>query len=289
MKILVLGANGNLGTSLVPKLIETNKYEVVPFTRRDCNVMDLKDLKEKIEKVSPDVIINTVAYNKVDACENDLKEQELAIALNMRLPKNLALICEERNIKLIHFSTNYVFSGEKETYTEFDEAAPVNFYGLSKLLGEEAVKEHMDLGLDAAIVRVSNIYGTKGTGVSSKPNFFETMLKLSADRDELSVVDDELCCFTYIDDISDNLIKHMDSPDFMGIYHFANSGIASWYDACRLFFEYMGINIKLNPVSGDDFKRPAKRPHSACMVTQRLKPMRDYKAALKEYAETLKS
>ena len=120
MKILVLGANGNLGTSLVPKLIETNKYEVVPFTRRDCNVMDLKDLKEKIEKVSPDVIINTVAYNKVDACENDLKEQELAIALNMRLPKNLALICEERNIKLIHFSTNYVFSGEKETYTEFD-------------------------------------------------------------------------------------------------------------------------------------------------------------------------
>ena len=207
MKILVLGANGNLGTSLVPKLIETNKYEVVPFTRRDCNVMDLKDLKEKIEKVSPDVIINTVAYNKVDACENDLKEQELAIALNMRLPKNLALICEERNIKLIHFSTNYVFSGEKETYTEFDEAAPVNFYGLSKLLGEEAVKEHMDLSLDAAIVRVSNIYGTKGTGVSSKPNFFETMLKLSADRDELSVVDDELCCFTYIDDISDNLIN----------------------------------------------------------------------------------
>ena len=151
MKILVLGANGNLGTSLVPKLIETNKYEVVPFTRRDINVMDLKDLKEKIDKVSPDIIINTVAYNKVDACENDLKEQELAIALNMRLPKNLALICEERNIKLIHFSTNYVFSGEKDTYTEFDEPAPVNFYGLSKLLGEEAVKEHMDLSLDAAI------------------------------------------------------------------------------------------------------------------------------------------
>jgi dTDP-4-dehydrorhamnose reductase len=288
MKILVLGANGNLGTSLIPKLKKNAAYEVISFTRNECNVLDKKDLTEKITELKPDVIINTVAYNKVDACELDLKEQHLAIDLNLNLPKNLAEIARNINAKLIHFSTNYVFSGEEASYDEESKPDPVNFYGLSKLLGEEAVLAEMSLGLKAAVVRVSNIYGVKGTGISSKPNFFETMLKVSKDREEVTVVDDELCTFTYLDDISDNLIKYLEKEDFEGVFHFVNTGVASWYEACRLFFSYMGVSTRVLPISGDEFKRPAKRPHSACMVATKTVPMRDYKEALKEYAESLK-
>lgn len=283
--VLILGAQGNLGSQIVQELADSNFGKVIAWTRIDCDLTNLESVKDKVKKLGPSIVINTVAYNNVDGCEEDIKERQKAIRLNVELVECLADICQKIDSKLIHFSTNYVFSGENERYTEMDTTSPINVYGLTKKMGEEAILAHISAGLDACIIRVSNLFGPAGTGSSSKPGFFEIISKMSKSKDFLNIIDDEKNCFTYTKDIARELISALGTNDFSGIYHFVNSQPVTWYEAAQVYFELSSQSVKLNPVAGKSFERSAKRPKSAILESTRRMPMRSFRLAMAEYLE----
>lgn len=282
-KILLLGSQGNLGTQIAEELNKAGIWKIFPWTRRDCDVTDMVTLEKKIKTLSPDIVINTVAYNIVDACECNLMEQALAITLNVRLVDCLAKICQNINAKFINFSTNYVFSGNKPLYTEDDTPDPVNFYGLSKLIGEKIILEQMKNGLEACIIRVSNLYGPKGSGNSSKPSFFESLAKASESQEFLNVIDDEKNCFTYTKDVAKQLVKMLYANEFNGIYHFVNSTASSWYEAAITYYKLQNIKIDIRPIAGNQLSRKARRPKTAVLISTRTTPMRSFENAIAEY------
>lgn len=285
IKILVLGSNGNLGSQIVRELQSKYVGKFFSWTRADCDLTNLTELETKISKLHPTMIINTVAYNDVDACEHNIEEQKKAIILNVKLVECLAYLCQELKIKLIHFSTNYVFSGTQSSYTEFDKPSPINFYGLTKLLGEESIIERIENGLNGCIIRVSNLFGPCGTSKNSKPSFFESINKAAKKKDSLTIVADERCCFTYTRDVARTLIASLEDRNFKGIYHFVNSGPLSWYEAATIYFKLINAPVFLQPIDGASYGREAKRPSSAILIPTRSKPMRNFQLALKEYIE----
>lgn len=289
-KILLLGSQGNLG-SQVKYVIESQlkkSFELIAWTRRDCDVTNFLELEKKFKEINPDVVINTIAYNNVDGCESDLSEQEKAIILNVRLVEYLATLCLNNKCQLVTFSSNYVFSGKKESYTEFDTPDPINFYGLTKKMGEDVVLEHIKRGLTASVIRVANLFGPAGLGKSSKPSFFDIIISVSENKDMIEVVDDELCCFTYTKDIALELPQFLLYPEKMaGIHHIINSGNAkSWYRATLELFRILNkTEIKVTPVRGEKFNRKALRPRSAVLeVTKECSPkLRSFSEALISY------
>lgn len=283
MKILVLGAHGNLGSELVKAFSCCKMYSIIGWSSADCDVTNTQCLFSKIKHLMPDVIVNTVAYNNVDGCEKNTKEQRKAIELNVMLVEHLTTICCEIGCKLIHFSTNYVFSGSEPSYAETDEPSPINFYGLTKSMGEEIVSRKMALGLRACIIRVSNLFGKKGLSRSSKPCFFEVIQKAAEGKDYLTVIDDEYSCFTYTKDVANKLVEMCSKDDFCGIYHFVNSDPTSWYEAACSFFRLRHENIDVRAVSSNEFLRDAKRPKTAILEANRCLYLRSFKDALQEY------
>jgi len=283
MKLLILGATGNLGSELIRQLNNKKIYDVIGWSSKDCNLFDQKDLNEKIGILSPDIIINTVAYNNVDACENDLLEQRRAIDLNVILNSNLANVSNLYSIKLIHFSTNYVFSGEADRYDESAKKDPMNFYGLSKSIGEDVILNGVYNAPIPTIIRISNLFGKKGNSNISKPHFFDVIEKLAKENAEIKVINDETMCFTYSKDIAEALADKLADDSFCGIYHFVNNTPCSWYDAASMYFDILGIDVNIIPVSNDKFKRSAKRPKDGSMISSRIKPLRPLYNAVEDY------
>ena len=282
-KILVLGAKGNLGSCLVEAFSGNGKYEVYSWTRKECDVTNLIDLRKKLVLLKPDVVINTVAYNAVDLCEYELSEQEKAILLNITLVEVLANVCSDIGAKLIQFSTNYVFDGTKDYYKEDDEVKPINFYGLTKVYTEKIVQYYMKIGLSACIIRVSNLFGPKGLSPSSKPSFFEHILNSVGNKEFLEVVNDEFFCFTYTRDIAEKLLDMLDGKEFEGIYHFVNSTSISWYEAAVIFCKLQELPIEIKPVESESLERKARRPKNATLISTRTTPLRNFKEAMEEY------
>ncbi len=283
--VLVLGAQGNLGSQIVQELKESEKGEIIAWTRNDCDVMDIVSTEKSIRKIKPSIVINTVAYNDVDACETNLDEQRKAIILNVQLVDCLARVCKEINSKLVHFSSNYVFSGDKDSYTEFDTISPINFYGMTKQLGEEAILSRINEGLCGSIIRVSNLFGPRGASQSSKPSFFDTIADAAKVRNSLNIVNDEKCCFTYTKDVAHMVTKMLGEENFQGIYHCVNSNPVTWYEAAQKYFNLINISIHLQPVESRSFNRVAKRPKSAVLQSTRTLQMRSYELALAEYVQ----
>lgn len=285
--ILVLGAQGNLGTCIVDELKKINKWEVIPWGRNNCDLLDEQALVENILRLSPNVIINTVAYNNVDECERSIFEQESAISLNVVLVDRLAKLAFRIGAKFIHFSTNYVFEGNRQYYSEYDSPHPVNFYGLTKYMGEKCVEDAIQMGLDACILRLSNLFGLPGTGNSCKPYFFQVMERVAKNKEYIQCISDEVSCFTYTRDVAERLVLMMDRSDFSGVYHFVNSTPLSWYEAIRRYFSLTGNPIEVKPISRNDFVRKAPRPQTAVLISTRMEPMRSFDEALKAYMEEL--
>ena len=286
-RILMLGSHGNLGSQIVRELKIHGAGELYPWTRADCDLTDLNRLETKIADLHPTVIINTAAYNDVDACEHRISEQKKAIMLNVRLVDCLARLCQESKIKLIHFSTNYVFSGTKRYYTEYDQPSPINFYGLTKQLGEESIIERMKDGLNGCVIRVSNLFGPCGMSRNSKPSFFEAISKAAKKNGALNVVADERGCFAYTKDVARALAASFEDEMFSGIYHFVNADPMSWYEAAALYFNLMDVPVSLRPVDGSSYGREAPRPGSAVLVSTRSETLRSVQFALQEYLEEM--
>lgn len=285
-----------LGSDFLKVLSGSVDFEMYAFNKEELDIDDKNKTMDIFRQISPDFVINAAAYTAVDACED---EKELAFKLNGEAPGYLAEVCKEQNAILLHISTDYVFDGEKMNgYIENDKPAPVNVYGESKLKGEELIMEKMD---DYYIVRTSWLFGENGQ------NFVDTMLKLGKEKNEINVVDDQIGSPTYTKDLCEEIIRcflmpyvsglptqHvrtmdqdsepvMNKPAF-GIYHLTNAEHISWYGYAKKIFEFMKMDVKVNPITSKEFPRPAKRPSCSILLNTKLDcKMRTWNEALSAY------
>ena len=226
MKIVILGTGGRLGAALLREY--RDKFEVTGFDRTQLDLSDMNGVREKLQETGFDALINAAGFTKVDLCET---QPDRAFLINAEAPRVLAEICGEMGSRLIHFSTDYVFDGEKrEPYTEGDQATPISIYGESKLAGEKNVLAAQDRNL---VVRVSWVFGP------DRPSFIDAMIKGALESERVDAIADKFSAPTYTRDIAEML------PQFFergvdGILHFSNAGQCSWQeyaqwalDSCR--------------------------------------------------------
>lgn len=286
MKILILGARGNLGTQLVKIFSEDKGNKITAWGRSEIDITDKDLILKKVKELKPDIIINSAAYNAVDKCEDDDEEFKKALKINSQAVGYLADSAMEVDALLIHFSSDYVFDGKQEDgYREDDEPDPISRYGESKLGGEEEIIRRSGKGLKHYLIRVSKLFGPKAESSDAKPSFFDLILDLSQEKKEFKMVHgEELSCFTYTPDLAKKVKELIDKDAGYGIYHIVNSGPATWYDGAKYMFEILERNdVSLIPCKMEDYPRPAKRPKYSVLLNTKLEPMRDWKEALKEY------
>lgn len=256
--IWVTGADGQLGNEF-RDLENDFPFFTFHFTSRaDLSLTDGDMMSDYLSLHDIDLCINCAAYTAVDHSELDA---ENAFAVNAQAPGLLAEMCMEREIKLVHFSTDYVFNGNgTEPYQPGDETDPVNAYGASKLGGEKNI---MSSGASALIIRTSWVYSTHGK------NFVKTMLRLMAEKDRISVVNDQFGSPTYAADLALAVLRIAEADSFVpGIYHYCNVGIISWYDFALAIKELSRSSCAVEPIPTSMFPTPAKRPQYSALETQ---------------------
>jgi dTDP-4-dehydrorhamnose reductase len=215
MKIVILGAGGRLGAALLREY--RDKFDVAGFNHTQLNLSDLGAVREKLRNTGFDVLINAAGFTKVDVCET---QQDRAFLINAEAPRVVTEICDQKNARLIHFSTDYVFDGAKrEPYTEEDQASPISVYGESKLAGENNVLAAKSQNL---VVRVSWVFGP------DRPSFIDAMVQQAQENDKVDAVADKFSTPTYTLDIAAMLPQFFDANVAGGILHFANAGQCSW-------------------------------------------------------------
>ena len=288
MSILILGAQGNLGSQLT-KIFSEN-YKTIAFDRNDFDVLDFKLLTEKIKELSPRLIINTVAYNAVDKCES--KEGfSLALKLNVELPAILADIALSIGAVLIHYSSDYVFSGteEKQVFLEEETPNPINKYGETKFLGELELKKRAKKGLNYYLIRTSKLFGPTGLSPEAKPSFFSVISDLAEKGSQLTVVNEEISCFTYTPDLALATKRLWELKVPFGEFHLVNEGSCTWYEAALEFFTLRKVNVAIRAVRSEDLLRLARRPKFSILKNSKVKKMRSFSQALADYVEHLKN
>ncbi|QWG53188.1 dTDP-4-dehydrorhamnose reductase [Bacillus mycoides] len=279
MKVLVTGAKGQLGQDIV-KLLEEQTWKVFAFGREELNITDEKQVNEKVLLIQPDIIIHTAAYTQVDQAESD---EETAFKVNAEGTKYLAQAAEAVEAKFCYVSTDYVFDGTKnEPYKVDDQTNPQTVYGRSKLAGEQYTQEYCSKNY---IVRTSWVFGLYGN------NFVKTMLRLAEEKKELGIVHDQVGSPTYTTDLA-RFIINLVQTDKYGIYHGSNSGVCSWYEFAKEIFEQSNIEIMVNPLTTEDFPRPAARPKYSVLDKGMIEesgfePFQDWKKALKDFLKNL--
>ncbi len=282
MKILILGGQGNLGTQLTKTF--SVDFEVISWDRSELDVLDFTLLAEKIREIKPSLIINTVAYNAVDKCE-DKKEYKLALKLNTELPAILADVSLHIGAVLIHYSTDYVFNGteDKQEFFETDTPNPINKYGESKFAGECEILKLAERGLDYYLIRTSKLFGPRGLSESAKPSFFDIMLGLVQDNKEITVVNEELSCFTYTPDLAEATKRLWEVEAPFGIYHIVNEGACNWYEGAKILFSLKKMEVNIRAVRSENLLRAARRPKFSVLKNLKIKKMRNFSEALREY------
>lgn len=281
-RIAVIGARGQLGTDLVPGLAG----DVIALGHEDIDITDAGSVALALSTASPNFVINCAAYNLVDQAED---EPDAAYAVNALGPRNLAMYCGERDITLLHFSTDYVFGLDADRdsgFTESDAPGPTSAYGVSKLAGEYFVRS---LCPRHFVVRTCGLYGNQGT--SGKGNFVKTMLRLGAERDQLSVVQDQRCTPTYTPDLS-AAISALIATDEFGLYHATNSGDTTWYDLACEIFRLASLNVDVRPITTEEFGAKAARPSYSVLDCTKLeqvtgKSLPKWQDALARYVSDL--
>ncbi len=251
MRYVILGAAGQLGRDLGPRL----SGEVIPLTRELADLTFPQTLRTALSELRPAIIVNCAAYNFVDRAEND---PEAAFAVNAWGVRNLALVCRDLDITLVHFSTDYVFglnSTRSTPYGEQDLPGPVSVYGLSKLAGEYLVRSLVPRHF---VIRTCGLYGAWGSG-GKGGNFVETMLRLAGQGKPLRVVADQVCTPSYTIDIANATAELIDTGAF-GLYHLTSAGSCSWYEFARAIFEQAGIKANVSPTTSREYGSAARRP-----------------------------
>lgn len=292
MKILITGSKGQLGNELkdiiskgyseIGKVSECIKNsQVFDFDVDNLDITDLKSVKNVLNTIKPDVVINCAAATNVDGCESD---EDFSFKVNSLGPRNLAIVCEEIGARLVQVSTDYVFSGVGEKpLTEYDLTAPYSVYGKTKLLGENYVREFCS---KYYIVRTAWLYGYVGH------NFVYTMRRLGKEKDSINVVNDQIGNPTHANDLAYHILKLIETDEY-GVYHCTGKGECSWYDFAKMIIELSNEECIVNPCTSEEYKTPAKRPEYSSLDNMMLRntvgdEMRNWQDAIKSFIENLK-
>lgn len=263
MKVALIGANGQLGSDLTLAMEDAN-IESIPVNHSDVAIEDHEGLKKVLKDIKPEIVINTSAYHNVPKCEEN---PDISFDVNAVGAYNLAKLSNELAFKVLHYSTDYVFNGEKKApYVESDAPDPLNTYAISKLAGEQFLKHYSD---SAFVVRISGIYG-KVPCRAKGGNFIHTMNRLNKEKPEVKVVDDEVLTPTPTKVIAHNTLKLIETEHF-GLYHMTCEGSCSWYEFAKVIFETLGFETPLYSCSVSDFPSNVKRPFYSVLENQELK------------------
>ena len=280
-EILVLGSTGQLGKSIYSL---KKKYPDIRLSfagRNDFDMCDNNSLRNFFNKKEFGAIVNCAAFTSVDGAET---ESFLANQVNNIAVRNLALVAKEKNCKLIHISTDYVFNGLNcKPYVETDLLDPVGEYGKSKLLGEQAIFETLER--DAIIIRTSWLYSEFGN------NFLNTMLRLGEELDSIEIIFDQTGTPTYAKDLAEAILKIVESNCFgrenfkTSVFHYSNEGVGSWYDFAKAIFDITGLKCQAIPIESKDYPSPAKRPSYSVLNKDKIKT--EYKLTIPHWRESL--
>lgn len=253
MKFLITGALGQLGREWVG-FLKRKEITYQGFSSEELDITDREDIEKRLHEVQPDVVINCAAYTDVDGAES---ESDKAFFVNEKGVENLSEACKKANVMLVHYSTDYVFSGDDrdrnkypDGYPEDAETNPVNIYGKSKEAGEKIL---LEADCEWLLIRVSWLCGQFGS------NFVKTMLRLGSERDELSIVGDQVGCPSLAFDVVEKTFRLV-KKNKKGIYHISCDGKLSWADFAEEIFRQAGGKVKIKRISSDEYPFTAKRP-----------------------------
>lgn len=288
-RILVTGCNGQVGKELRRLSVDFPEFDFVFLSREDLPIHHFEVVRNSFEAWKPSFCVNCAAYTAVDRAES---ERELAFQVNGEAVGVLAAVCKERNCRLIHISTDYVFDGSgTRPYTETDAVNPQSVYGASKLEGERLA---LKLNPETVILRTSWVYSEYGK------NFVKTMLKLMAEMPAISVVNDQIGSPTYAGDLAEAILRIIQNWDrylaqgsVSGIYHFSNHGVISWWEfACEIASQ-SGLRIPVHPITTEQYPTPARRPAYSVLDKSKFAnrfslPVRDWKSALTDCLSRIK-
>ena len=282
-RIAIVGASGQLGSEFRRLLGE----RAIAIQHSEVEITDQLSIRAALLAASPDFVINAAAYNWVDKAED---EPDIAHAVNALGPRNLAQVCAERSIPLLHVSSDYVFGLEGKTtpFRETDAPGPLSAYGLSKLAGEYFVRS---LCPQHFVIRTCGLYGH--AAAISKGNFVKTMLRLGRERGHVRVVHDQLCTPTSTSDLAAALVQLIET-DAYGLYHLTNQGATTWYDFAREIFDAAGLAVTTEPITTREFAAKAPRPAYSVLNCEKAAgvlnlEMPSWQDAVAKYVQTLPS
>ena len=290
MRVALIGANGQLGSDLLPRL-QAAGHAVVPLGHTDIEITNATKVAEVLRPLPLDLIINGAAYNLVDRAED---EPDVAYSVNGFGPRNLARLCESQGWRLLHLSTDYVFGGTPDRpgqpWSESDVPQPNGGYAISKLAGEHFVQAECSRHF---VVRTCGLYGLAARRGAGKGNFVETMLRLGRERRQLKVVDDQRCTPTSTADLADALVRLI-ATDAFGLYHATNSGSLTWCEFAREIFRQASLEVEVTPITTAEFGAKAHRPSFSVLNCSKLTsviggPLSDWHDALARYLASRES
>ncbi len=264
-RVLLFGPSGQVGSQFVS--LARSSFEVVPVDRAQCDLTDSQAVRETVLRTKPDAVVNAAAYTAVDKAETD---ESACFAVNAEAPGAMAKAAKELGIPLIHYSTDYVFDGQKTgMYLEDDPTGPLGVYGRTKLAGEQQIAEHAG---EYVVLRTSWVYGAEGN------NFLRTMLRLGAQRPELRIVSDQVGSPTAAKEIASATLRvleqaranHAALPS--GIFHMTASGSTSWFGFAEQIFALAELETKpvLVPIATSEYPTPARRPQNSVLSNDRF-------------------
>ncbi len=261
MKIVVLGASGQLGSCLKKVSTERNLTDISFPSEENANILDKDLLDQLFTAEKPQFVINCAAYTAVDKAEDDV---DTCRKVNRDGAAYIAEACKNHQATLIHVSTDFVFKGDvPKLLSETDAAEPENIYGLTKLEGEAAIAEILPAHYT---LRTSWLYSEFGN------NFVKTMLRLGREREQLGVIVDQAGSPTYAIDLANAILDIIESDNkSYGIYHYSNEGVTSWYDFAKAVFDLSETSVKLNPVKTSEYVTRAVRPAYSVMDKSKIK------------------
>jgi dTDP-4-dehydrorhamnose reductase len=278
INILITGSKGQLGSELANLETQFSVYNLFLTDKSELNITNKKEVEAFIIKNKISVIINCAAYTNVDKAE---EEQNLANEINFSAVKNISEIVEKHQLKLIHISTDYVFDGDSSIpYIERDNTNPQSIYGNSKRLGEEAI---IDLNpKNSIIIRTSWLYSSFGN------NFVKTMLKLTKEKEEVSVVSDQIGSPTYAYDLAKVILQIIPfiENDKVQVYHYSNDESCSWFQFAQEIAMLSNRTCKIKPISSVDFKAKANRPKYSLLNTEKIK--NEFQISIPNWSYSLK-
>lgn len=279
MRVLVTGVKGQLGYDVMNEL-EKRGHTGVGVDIEEMDITDPAACEKVITEANVEAVIHCAAYTAVDAAEDNA---ELCTRVNGYGTENIASVCEKLNLKMMYISTDYVFDGQgTRPWEPDDERHPLNVYGQSKYEGELAVTNHVKKFF---VVRIAWVFGVNGK------NFIKTMLRLGKERGAVSVVSDQIGSPTYTYDLAVLLVDMIETEKY-GFYHATNEGLCSWYEFAVEIFRQAGMDVKVTPVTSEEYPAKAKRPFNSRMSKEKLtengfRKLPAWQDALKRYLKEI--